>query len=389
MIRLIALLVLIMFAPSLSWAQASAGWRLESSDANSDTVKHDNGAQVKVIAQSVDKVVDDLDVLRLVTLPMNKNCPGIAQRTPEKMSNGRGVFVQIKTSLGQCIVGAGQGNGKAVMVMGMQSTREDVGIMKLVEFMVANRIDRNSTAQSLSSTLPAQVPQATGQAKAEGSEQQGAVAAPNATDLKSLIAAIPEANRPIGMAFRSEWDSVAMSMSYVPWVLFANNVAVEADCARWNPSVSPNVSNLTKIAPGCSVVRYVKRGDQIVFDKDDSISTGGFYGFKPGERITVAMGRRGGGSVGGAATTRVISSGQLRMNADGRIEVGAWTGATTTGSNFGAYSGSKSAVNGQYYLDGFLVAIQDQRGQTSIGFIAGKIEGRDRFMFLNGKQYWN
>jgi hypothetical protein len=214
--------------------------------------------------------------------------------------------------------------------------------------------------------------------------------------LKAIIERIPRANRPIDMAYRSEWDSVSMSMSFVPWVLFSGGIAVEADCKTWNYNFTPALGTTSKAAIGCPYAQWRKVGDSIKFDSDDPVDHGDanspsrFAGFAPGQRIAISMHRQSGGSVSGGfnSSTSVVSSGELKMSMTGQISVGSWTGVSTQGSNFGAYSNGSRAVRGTYYLDGFLIAIQDEAGRPSLGFIARKTEGRDRFMIVSGDLYW-
>jgi hypothetical protein len=215
-------------------------------------------------------------------------------------------------------------------------------------------------------------------------------------DLKAIIERIPRANRPIDMAYRSEWDSVSMSMSFVPWILFSGDIAMEADCKTWNYNFTPALSTISKAAIGCLYAQWRKVGDAIKFDSDDPVDHGAenspsrFAGFTAGQRIAISVQQQSGGSVSGGfnSSTSVVSSGELRMSMTGQISVGSWTGVSTQGSNFSAYSNGSRAMRGTYYLDGFLIAIQDEAGRPSLGFIARKTEGRDRFMIVNGDLYW-
>jgi hypothetical protein len=364
----------------MAHAQATAGWEMESfnaveGDSVIDTVKHNDGAMVKTFTTIVKSYATDADFARGIAKSL-MFCPGIASAVIRNTSNGRGVLLLASGPKMQCAVVAGHGNNKQVASFGFQSASNDVDMVKVAEFMTFNRIDRDSTsAKTARQNTPA----------AGDGKTAPSTAAP--TSLKAALDAIPRANRPIGMAFRSEWNSVSMSMGYTPWLLFANNIALEADCPAWNPAVSLTVSK----PRNCDITRYSKTGDKISFDDDDPIDTGGFFGFKSGDRLTVNMSRQGGGSVGGGfGATSVLSSGELKMTATGRIDVGSWTGTSTQGGGqFLAATSNGRGISGQYLLDGYLIAIMDANGGISIGSIAGKIEGRDKYVFLNGKQYWN
>jgi hypothetical protein len=366
----------------IPFSVSAEGWQIEKSTAESDTVGHDSGAKVTSFAKPVTAYSDDVTTARGLAAEF-KQCPGLARAQIQKTMNGRGVMLLGNGSGIQCIIVVAHANNQQGFSLGFQKSDDDVGAVKLAEFMLFNRLAKNGGTAAL---LPARPNPNTGKSGIKGNP--GAATQP--MSLKAALDSIPRGNRPLAMAFRSEWNSVAMSMSYFPYVLFANNIAVEADCSAWNPGITPSVATMSQLAPGCTVVRYALRGNMIQFGGDDPVETGGFFGFKPDERINVNMSTQGGGSVGAVgAATSVLSGGQLQMSSAGRISVGSWAGTSTQGGNFIANSNSQRGVSGSYYLDGHLIAIQDQNGGISIGFIAGKIEGRDRYIFLNGKQYWN
>jgi hypothetical protein len=374
-----------------AYAQSATGWRLQSSNAMGDTIVHGSGAVVNALAVPTQKDISDEQAARTVARTL-KECPGIATAPARKTANGRGIALVAPVGAGQCVVVTGHGNGKVAMALGLQKTSEDIELVKLAEFMAFNRLDARTTGQA--GGAPALPAPPTGQTalgtnKSGNTKSGSIVPVPQPASLKAAINRIPPANRPIDMAYRSEWDSVSMSMSYVPWVLFADNIAVEADCDTWNYSYTPSRATISKNAIGCDVATWRKVGGSIKFDDDDPVDHGGFGRFAPGERISIAMRRQGGGSVsGGFASTSVISSGDLRMTPAGQIAIGSWSGVTTSGSNFTAYGSGNRGVQGTYYLDGFLMAVQDAAGRISIGFISRRTEGRDTYMIVNGKLYW-
>jgi hypothetical protein len=374
-----------------TYAQSATGWRLENSNALGDSIAHSSGATVKAFAVPSQSDITDEQAARTVARTL-KECPGIAAAPARKTANGRGTALVVAAGSRQCVVVTGHGNGKVGMSLGLQNTAEDIGLVKLAEFMLFNRLDAKTTGQAGGAAAVPTPP--TGQTamstnKSGGGKSASTAPVPQPASLKAAINRIPPANRPIDMAYRSEWDSVSMSMSYVPWVLFADNIAVEADCDTWNYSYTPSRATISKNAIGCDVATWRKVGGSIKFDDDDPVDHGGFGRFAPGERINIAMRRQGGGSVGGGfGSTSVISSGDLRMTPAGQIAIGSWSGVTTTGSNFTAYGSGNRGVQGTYYLDGFLMAVQDAAGRISIGFISRRTEGRDTYMIVNGKLYW-
>ena len=77
------------------------------------------------------------------------------------------------------------------------------------------------------------------------------------------------------------------------------------------------------------------------------------------------------------------------MTQDGTIALGNWTSVIVSGSNVGGGANSQGAIDGQYYLDGYLIAIASPDGSLRRGFIAGDREESGFYIYLNGDQYWS
>jgi hypothetical protein len=205
--------------------------------------------------------------------------------------------------------------------------------------------------------------------------------------LKAAMDTIPLANRPIGMVLsEGEWNSFTSTFEFTNMVLFPGGVAISADCRNWNPQQSPK--NIT----GCEISSYTVTNGMVRFsgDKDDVARLSSFKGFVAGKSVSINVRNVGGVGIasydGGISQ---VSRGELVMTPSGEISSGNWVSSSFQGSGYGVDTNSnKPGVTGKYYLDGFLIAVQDRNGQISIGFIGQKHESSDVYTYLNGEQFW-
>jgi hypothetical protein len=221
--------------------------------------------------------------------------------------------------------------------------------------------------------------------------------------LKNAMAAVPKSNRPIGYAVQSDYllgANGAMQMTTTNWGVFPNGYAT--DCTGWDPAeISPTPQSLgvamQKAGKSCHVIRWEKKqGNYVRFIAPENVSVPDEAeivneGFAPGTRIDVSIGNvRAFGSVGyvpdGMVAARGLSSGSLRMTKAGAIEVGSWSSINFTGSDViaGGSSSSSGPRAGRYYLDGYVIAIQDQNGVISRRMIYGFQNGPNEKYNPNG-----
>jgi hypothetical protein len=351
-------------AQSEDW---TTDWTTEKQANGTLVAKHKSGRAMVFVGGkkgSADQIDDQIRALT-GALPQ---C-GATASTPIRQGKTAGSRELVAQSgLVRCRFVSGFKDGFVLIIVGIEPVTGPEDADQMVDRLAVGLL--GSETPPMASAPPAQ-PRPSPQASLRSAD----------TLLKAAIDAVPLANRPIGTAFRSAWDSVSMSMAYTPWVLFQNGIAADADCPHWNPRGA-------RPGTGCETTSWRRVGpDKIQFGGDDDpISAGGFYGFTPGQRMTANMSRTGGGGVSGANT---VNGGTLRLTASGTIAVGRWNGVALSGSNYSGYSGNGGTIRGRYFLSGFLIAIQDEGGRTSLGFIAGKRETGGNYLFLNGKQYWD
>ncbi len=204
--------------------------------------------------------------------------------------------------------------------------------------------------------------------------------------LKAAMDAIPRANRPIGMAMKEgEWDSYNMMVEYTAMVLFPGGVAIPATCRNWNPQKPPGPNM------GCGITRYTLTNGRVTFSGDkEPADLSDFKGFTAGKSVSINIGNvSGGGASTFGGSISQVSGGELVMTPAGEISSGDWVANSIQGGNYSGYAGSNSkGITGKYYLDGFIIAVQDKVGGISMGFIGEKIEASDRYIYLNGEQFW-
>ncbi len=203
------------------------------------------------------------------------------------------------------------------------------------------------------------------------------------TDLKAAMDAIPAAHRPIGVVYtEGEWDSYNMSISFTPHILFPNGIAISPSCTEWNP-----MQPITKTsAMGCFFYTYTLKGSTAYLDsKGQSIHD--YQGFKKGERVSVNFSNIGGLANNGLNPPGANATwgGDLSMSPSGRIQVGSWSGSSMSGPGYTAHGGqSRRGIEGEYYLDGFMIGVKDASGGISVSPIW---QQNGRHIFLNGEQY--
>ena len=221
--------------------------------------------------------------------------------------------------------------------------------------------------------------------------------------LRSALAAVPKANRPVHVVVHGEGVSAGWPPSYTYTVTthlyFANGYMTR--CADWDPGLlSPTPESLGRAYPECGLARWRNTGASVQVQSDDGtwtavdVTDGSVRRFRPAERLDVTFGNVGGAGFGGpgaATNVATVFGSDLRMTRRGDIAAGEWSTTVLSGADVGGGSARQSQpLVGQYHLDGHLIAIQRPDGTITRGFIAGVNEdGALRHVYLNGKHFWN
>ena len=379
----------------LAWplgAQAQAdlppppGWQQSIKD---DVVLLSNPQGTVLITCNRTADTPPADIVRTMDQP--GACTGLSAAAPSAILNGRASMWSTAGGVG-CWLLSGRNAGRAatLLVMGTGSANGDAKVMQIATDRLSALIGN-----------VAGTPQV-----ADGGNRAGLGAGDFDARLKQAVAAIPAQSRPVGAVTYGTSSYVGWPPSYVYKVtsrmLFSNGLA--STCADWDPGqFAPNRNQPPFVEDGCDLIPWRKTTGTTEFQSDDrswsaADSGDGVIGFKPGERIDIDFGNVGGigfnfGGGAGAVATSTISGGTLRMTSDGWIAVGDWSSTVISGSNIGGGSSRTSGPKvGRYYLDGHIIAIIDEQGQITRGFIAatdGDAGERIGHIYLNGRHYWD
>jgi hypothetical protein len=371
--------VLLLLWSGAAHAQAAAplppGWQESVKD---DVVTLSNAQRTVLITynQTTDTGPDAI----ARTMDQGGACTGLASATPASILNGRARIWTTEGGVG-CWLLSGQTAQRQATLLVMGAKPEDAQVMRIAT-------DRLSAMLGLTADAPRTV-----------------VSGEFESQLKQAIAAIPAQNRPVGAVTYGTGSYSGWPASYTYTVttrmLFGNGLS--STCSDWDPGqFSPRRGQPPFATDDCSLIAWRKAAGAVEFQSDDrSWSSAdiaeGVFGFKPGERIDIEFGNVGGigfnfGTPGGVAAS-TLSGGTLRMTRDGWIAVGDWSTTVISGSNIGGGSSRTSGPKvGRYYLDGHIIAIIDDRGEITRGFIAavaGDKGTRIGHVYLNGRHYWD
>jgi hypothetical protein len=224
----------------------------------------------------------------------------------------------------------------------------------------------------------------------------------NNAALQKAIAAVPAANRPVAMVTRQEAQNSGGYVYYVyqPWMLFANGWATDSRCYDWDPRfLAPTPASLGTAGKRCELVKWRKTGTEYYFqDEDGSWDDAGkgakLYAFTAGQQVEADLENTSGAGtapVTGMISVNTIWSGKLKMSKTGFIQTD-WANQTgISGGGFGGGASGGGTSSGRYYVNGYLIAVGDDRGGVSVGFIAGshdENQPRYTYIYLNGDLYW-
>jgi hypothetical protein len=352
------------------------GWKARAS--NGEYVYGVEDGIIAVTPVPVEVLEDPRKFAKLIEA---QSCEGLGT-APMLEYNGQTWFQAVGKTGMQCSAFFIQGTGQAYIVMAIEKRGSKSDSTNFAKAIVLDKLGLSGLANrdiiSGSSTT-------------------------NEATLKAAIAAVPLVNRPIAMVTRQEAQSSGGYVYYVykPWMIFANGWASDSSCYNWDPRYfAPTPASLGTADKKCDLVKWRKVGTEYDFqDKDGSWDDAGkgakLYSFTPGQRLDATLENISGAGtapVTGMISVNTIWSGTLRMTKSGLIQ-SDWANQTgISGGGFGGgASGSGAKLSGQYYIDGYLIAVGDKQGRISVGFIAGsndKGQPRFTFIYLNGDLYW-
>jgi hypothetical protein len=370
-----------------------AGW---TKQVNGTQTQYSNADGTSVVLLGMDPNGGQPNILAMAEATDKPGgCQGLASQTVQRTDRdveklvlignpiSCAIFVDNSSTPGRMAVAMGQGSNAAIQLA--ESLTRNWGVAKSVAASSAARPSTIATAPT-----------------------QDDVA------LKNAMAAVPKSNRPIGYVVQSNYlpgTNGVMQLLTTKWGVFPNGYAT--DCTGWDPAeIDPTPQSLgtamKKAGESCDVIRWEKKqGNYVRFIAPDDVlapddSEVINEGFAPGTRLDVDIGNvRAFGSVGyvpdGMVAARGIAGGSLRMTKAGEIGVGSWSTVGFMGSDViaGGSSVSRAPRIGRYYLDGYVIAVQDQNGAISRRMIYGFQNGPNEkynpnawYITIDGTEYY-
>ncbi len=265
---------------------------------------------------------------------------------------------------------------QAAAPSGTPLSSSDIGTIRAIDVEATQKAQQANAVQPVTSAQPVAT------ATISPTQREGS----NSVSLKAAMDAIPVAHRPIGIGVaEGEWDSYNMMTEYNFYALYPGGIALNMKCPI-DPKTPPSRRN-------CGKTQWTKKDGKIYIDGkkgSDDAASDIYFGFKPGERVSVDFGNISGGSAGGqfTGTTSVVAGDTLKMDVSGNIAIGSWSGASYNGPDAGVYSGGEKSAVGEYYLDGYILAIKDKNGNISFGTITKMNKSEGGYIYVNGTQYW-
>jgi hypothetical protein len=377
----------LMLTPPATAQPLREGWIYKERSEKPTWVYGENEGVVTVFTSGPNEAAGAKVVLQQLDLPAL--CPGMSRAAFIPTANGNAKIAKLIGGPVEC--------GVAIRMIG-QATLVLVAIQKkgsaadAINF-AASIAERNYGEHASVATPTNRVPplkSATAQPlpSANGGGDDEA--------LRAVVARIPAANRPIDIVLISEWDSVSSSMAYKPRIVFANGYAVD-ECDGWDMStIAPTPASLKAIGSDCSVERWKKVGGKYFFQDDDGDwsepgTPGQIKGFRAGQRINIDYSYVGGGGqtafLPGASSSSHLNSGALKMSNAGYVGIADWFSNTIYTRNVQTTGTGEKAVEGRYFLNGYIIAIKGKDGSISFGTIGQKQEDK-LYIYLNGELYW-
>jgi hypothetical protein len=357
----------VLVAPPVA-ADSPSDWKITTPSNGTMVATHNTGNAV-IIVGGKQAPADQIDTqLRTMAaaLPQCGATPATSIQTG-KLAQSREMVTQSGGI--RCRIVSGYKDGYVMIIFGMEPVAGPEDADPMIDRLATGLFGGQAVAATPTPPRPVNSVQAPKNTSAPSS-------------LKAAIDAIPTDRRPIGLVYsEGPWDSYKMQVTFRPHLLFPNGIAISPDCTSWDPA-----KPITKtMAMGCEFDRYTLQGRTAYIGRDHE-SIDDYQGFKKGERLSINFSTVGGLANNGLnAGSNATWGGALTMSPMGKIQVGRWSGATVSGAGFGAYGGSqKQGITGDYYLDGYLIGVEDARGSISVTFIW---QQNGQYIFLNGQQY--
>jgi len=206
------------------------------------------------------------------------------------------------------------------------------------------------------------------------------------TDFKQKYQQVPQSNKPTDAYIyldRRLSAGYPIEFVYTSKLIYAFPNGQYVYCANWDPRYfDPIESSLHTFNEKCKVNKEKPKAKKKAMP------------FKKGQTVDINFGNLK--SVGMElefSTGANFSRSTLVMDKSGRIAIGRFNSVIFSSEHYGtSNSKKKQALVGQYSLDGHILTIKTDDGQTHVGFISwSKLKDSNKIghIYINGEHFWD
>ena len=233
-------------------------------------------------------------------------------------------------------------------------------------------------------------------AQSGGASQTQIAPAPSAEARVAPAGAQPSGNfvRPIGAATQSAGNFTPMgsTIHVEAWYLYPNGIAT--DCSALDPATLTISLPALRSMRDCTGARWRRVGGKVqiqVSDRDPWNDALEQQAQRAGTRLQFVGETAGGaGTMPGGAGVAVnsVMNGRLLLSADGRIQAVLSNAVAIGGAGVGGGSSSSRRVDGTYTINGYVMTITAQNGQTYSRLVTVVHEAGKVYVYFQGNEYW-
>jgi hypothetical protein len=210
--------------------------------------------------------------------------------------------------------------------------------------------------------------------------------------MRSAIRAVPAMNLPVLIVDRWRMRLIGNNLLRVnePWLAFSNGYAT--NCFDWNPATTAPTPATLGTRSDCGIARWQKSAAARykILDSDgvseDPLEPSDLRPFPTGQRLSIDFDNwdATGGPVAGVMPYANVSIKELLLRSDGTM-----AGSDRNENwNAGTQTSTRSATAGRYFLDGFLMAIQQPSGRITLHFAGYTVNnGALHIVSLDGQSF--
>ena len=200
--------------------------------------------------------------------------------------------------------------------------------------------------------------------------------------------------KPIGAATQSAGNFTPMgsTIHVEAWYLYANGIAT--DCSAHDPATLTISLPALRSMRDCTGARWRRVGGKVqiqLSDRDPWNDALEQPAQRAGTRLQfVGQTAGGAGTMPGGAGVAVnsVMNGRLLLSADGRIQAVLSNAVAVGGAGIGGGSSSSRRIDGTYSIDGYVMTIAAQSGQSYSRLVTVVHEAGKTYVYFQGNEYW-